>query len=114
MSSLMDHAVAGKGWQWLLAGLLLCAGIVSAASAQTYPVRPIRLVIPFPPGGSNDIVGRVLAAQLTERLGKQVVVDNRPRAGGSIGTDPGRFGSFIVSEIAKWGGPVKQIGVKAE
>jgi tripartite-type tricarboxylate transporter receptor subunit TctC len=55
--------------------------------AQSYPSKPIRLIIPFPPGGSNDIVGRMIAAQLGERLGQAVVVDNRGGAGGTIGTD---------------------------
>lgn len=63
------------------------AGLPAAWAADAYPSRPVRLVIPFVPGGSNDIVGRVIAAQLTERLGKTVVVDNRGGAGGTIGTD---------------------------
>lgn len=58
-----------------------------ASVAQTYPSKPVRLIIPFPPGGSNDIVGRMIAMQLTERLGTQVVVDNRGGAGGIIGTE---------------------------
>ena len=62
----------------------LCAGL---AAAQSYPGKPVRLIIPFPPGGSNDIVGRFIATKLTERLGKQVVVDNRGGAGGVIGTE---------------------------
>src|SRR5260221_10593867 len=57
------------------------------AAAQDYPVRPVRLIIPFPPGGSNDVVGRLIATHLAERLGKQVVVDNRGGAGGVIGTE---------------------------
>jgi len=61
--------------------------LASAAAAQGYPARPVRLIIPFPPGGSNDIVGRMVAAQLGDRLGQQVVVDNRGGAGGTIGTD---------------------------
>src|SRR5260370_14951033 len=57
------------------------------AAAHDYPVRPVRLIIPFPPGGSNDVVGRLIATHLAERLGKQVVVDNRGGAGGVIGTE---------------------------
>ncbi len=60
---------------------------VPVAHAQNYPEKAIRLIIPFPPGGSNDIVGRVIAQGLGERLGKSVVVDNRSGAGGIIGAD---------------------------
>src|SRR5512145_1236507 len=67
------------------AGLLLA--LTTAAAAQDYPTKPVRLIIPFPPGGSNDVVGRMIATQLSERLGKQVVVDNRGGAGGTIGTE---------------------------
>jgi tripartite-type tricarboxylate transporter receptor subunit TctC len=56
-------------------------------SAAGFPARPVRLIIPFPPGGSNDIMGRYFAQYLTERLGKQVVVDNRPGADAIIGTE---------------------------
>jgi tripartite-type tricarboxylate transporter receptor subunit TctC len=68
----------------VLVSLLLVAGI---AQAQPYPAKPIRLIVPFPPGGSNDIVGRMVGTQLGERLGQSVVVDNRGGAGGTIGTD---------------------------
>jgi tripartite-type tricarboxylate transporter receptor subunit TctC len=61
--------------------------LVGAAYAQPYPSKPLRLIIPFPPGGSNDVVGRAIANQLGERLGQAVVVDNRGGAGGTIGMD---------------------------
>ena len=75
-----------------LRGLLLgAAGALlvfsTVASADEYPSKPVRLIIPFPPGGSNDVVGRMIATQLGERLGKQVVVDNRAGAGGVTGTE---------------------------
>src|SRR6188474_1619605 len=55
----------------------LLAGLVGPAFAQAdYPNRPVRLIIPFPPGGSNDVVGRVIAQHLGESLGKQIIVDN--------------------------------------
>jgi len=68
----------------LLLYFLFFTGI---ASAQTYPSRPIRLIVPFPPGGSNDIMARMAATQLGERLGQQVVIENKGGAGGVLGTD---------------------------
>jgi tripartite-type tricarboxylate transporter receptor subunit TctC len=74
------HAFAVK-----TAALLIA--LTTTAAAQDYPSKPVRLIIPFPPGGSNDVVGRMIATQLGEKLGKQVVVDNRAGAGGVIGTE---------------------------
>jgi len=66
---------------------LFAAALATAALAQTYPSRPIRFIVPFPPGGGNDIVGRIVAQKLADGLGQPVVVDNRGGAGGTIGTD---------------------------
>lgn len=63
------------------------AALSAVASAQDYPARPIRMIIPFPPGGSNDVVGRMVATKLGEKIGKQVIVDNRAGAGGVVGTE---------------------------
>ena len=74
----------------LVCGLLvltLLAAALSPAAADDYPSRSIRLIIPFPPGGSNDVVGRIIANQLGKRLGQQVFVDNRAGAGGVVGSD---------------------------
>ena len=66
-----------------LAAVVVCG----TAQAQSYPSKPIRLVVGFPPGGSNDIVARQLAPKLSQLLGVQVIVDNRPGANATIGTD---------------------------
>ena len=70
----------------LKAGAVLLA-LTAGATADEYPNRQIRLIIPFPPGGSNDVVGRLVARHLSDQLGQQVYVDNRGGAGGTIGTD---------------------------
>jgi tripartite-type tricarboxylate transporter receptor subunit TctC len=72
----------------LIKALGLLLALTAVAAAQDYPTKPVRLIIPFPPGGSNDVVGRVFATYLSERLGRQVIVDNRGAgAGGIVGTE---------------------------
>src|SRR6478736_1991617 len=57
------------------------------AQAQAYPTKPVKLVVPFPPGGSLDMAGRLIAQKITEMWGQSVVVENKPGAGGNIGAD---------------------------
>ena len=68
---------------------LIAVAMVLATStyAQDYPTKAVRVIVPFAPGGSNDIVGRILTAHLSERSGKQFVIDNRGGAGGLVGTE---------------------------
>ena len=74
--------IAGAAWCGLL-GLQLPAG----ALAQTYPVKPVRLIVPFVPGGGADAAARLFGAKLSESVGQQVIIDNRGGAGGTIGAD---------------------------
>jgi tripartite-type tricarboxylate transporter receptor subunit TctC len=66
---------------------LMLISIAGDAFAQTFPTKPIRIVLPFPPGGPTDLYGRIIAEGLKERLGQQVIVDNRPGASGIIGSE---------------------------
>ena len=66
--------------------IALLALFVGSAVAQTYPAKPIRLMVPFPPGGSTDIVARIVAQKLTSQLGQPLVIENRGGAGGTLGT----------------------------
>jgi tripartite-type tricarboxylate transporter receptor subunit TctC len=85
------HKLAGGCMPNLISRLskavLFLLVLSSVAVADDFPNRPIRLVVPFPPGGSNDVVGRIVANQLSAKLGQQVFVDNRGTAGGIIGTE---------------------------
>ena len=78
-----------RGWSASLAIVLLAlclGGNVGVARAQSYPNRTITLVVPFPPGGSTSIVGRVIADKVSQLLGQSIIVDNRGGAGGTVGT----------------------------
>src|SRR5688572_30974460 len=82
----MKHAVLA------VAGLLVsvtASGALAAAAEATYPNRPIRLIIPFVPGGPSDFLSRLMGGKLSENLGQQVVPDNRGSAGGIVGFETG-------------------------
>lgn len=70
-----------------LAVACLANSVVAQSWAQSYPTRTVKLMVPFPPGGSNDVAGRILAAALTEKWGQTVIVENRAGAGGVVGTE---------------------------
>lgn len=69
-----------------LSGVMLCVSTAVLAAGDAYPSRPIRLIAPFPPGGSSDILARILGQKLSDAWGQRIVVDNRPGASGSLGT----------------------------
>ncbi len=113
-----------------------CAAIAPSAteaqtSAQKFPDKPIRFIVPFPPGGGNDILARMIAPKMSESLGQPVVIDNRAGAGGNIGTDlaakspPDGYTIVIASnqvamndlmkrDIARWNKSLREIGLKLD
>lgn len=72
---------------FLAVACLMAAGAVHAQSAPAYPARPVRMVVPFAPGGASDFVGRLIQPKLVQELGQQVVIDNRAGASGNIGVE---------------------------
>src|SRR5436190_21089060 len=84
MRKIFDRAVA---WRLALA-LTLAAGALNASLVlAAYPDKPLRLVVPFPPGGGTAIIARALGAGMSQELGQPVIIDNKPGAGTIIGTD---------------------------
>src|SRR5262249_46930312 len=79
MSSLSVRGAA------FISALCLASLFSAAAPAQTWPTKPIRLIVPFPPGASSDVVGRLIVQKASEQLGQQIIADNRAGAGGNLG-----------------------------
>ena len=71
----------------ILSAAMLAAAPWSAATADTYPSRPIRVIVPYPAGGGTDIIGRLISVHLSQRLGQSVIVENKPGASGMLGND---------------------------
>jgi tripartite-type tricarboxylate transporter receptor subunit TctC len=86
----MQRFMRAPHWRQMAAaaiGTLAAAGCLAQSGASDYPVKPMRLIVPFAPGGGTDITARTIAQKLTERWGQQVIADNRPGANGTIGAD---------------------------
>jgi tripartite-type tricarboxylate transporter receptor subunit TctC len=86
------HSLARRlAWKWLPVGAAMAALVLGLAPlravAQPYPTKSVKLIVPFPPGGAVDILGRAIAARLTEQLGQPFIVENRAGAGGSLGAE---------------------------
>src|SRR6185503_12415003 len=91
----------------LLAMPLLAALAPGPAAGQAYPAKPVRLIVPFPPGGTSDIQARILAERLLPRLGQQVVIENRGGANGSIGMEatvraPADGYTIVIATVGTW------------
>src|SRR5262245_53692620 len=72
-----------------LSAVLVSILVAASAAAQPYPSKPVKIIVAFPPGGANDFIARFIAARLSANIGQQFVVENRPGAGGTVGTEAG-------------------------
>jgi tripartite-type tricarboxylate transporter receptor subunit TctC len=84
------------------------------AGAQTYPSKPVRIMVPFSAGGGSDLIGRVLAQELSGVLGQTMLIDNRTGAGGHIGIEIVTRANNLLSEMERYRRLVKAIGLKLQ
>ncbi len=104
----------------VLATAAALTAVSSPLPAQSnYPNRVVRIIVPTSPGGANDTIARLIAQGLSERLGRQVVVENRPGAGTTIGGDfvansPDEFAALLRAETVKWARVAKAAGITPE
>src|SRR3712207_3948229 len=85
----MSSEIVKASFRWLprLCAAAMTLGVAQPCVAQEYPVKPIRVTLPWPPGGPTDVIGRLMVQKLTELLGQPMVIDNRAGASGMIGTE---------------------------
>src|SRR5262245_61993534 len=81
------HLLGRRNFLHLAAGAATLPAVTRLARAQAYPSRPVRWIVPYPPGGAADPIARLIGPFLSERLGKPVVIENKPGAGANIGTE---------------------------
>jgi tripartite-type tricarboxylate transporter receptor subunit TctC len=84
---ILKHKETTMQLKQLLLGLCVLLGMTTGAWAQKYPDRPIKWIVPYPPAGTTDVIARIVAQPLSEVLGQQVIVENRPGGGNNIGTE---------------------------
>jgi tripartite-type tricarboxylate transporter receptor subunit TctC len=86
----------------LAAGAAALPTVPRFAWAQAYPTRPVRIIVAYPPGGSADIVARLIGKQLSERLSQPFVIENRPGGGANIGTRPANLLQRVRTDAMRW------------